>query len=615
MSTRDFGDADVRVVLRSAGWAEGFGVVARKPGGDAGDAGVKLGYTAGEPAAGSDTPDFGYLYRYRAAGANSSAAPTPAARRRARAARATNGLPPGWDVLTLRTAGGRAASAVNGVPLAAARLPDLWAAGRVGIELYRDPRRPAGVEVASFAVRPVPPPLAPPPPDPEPGAAPWEPRFDGRGLLGWMPGGGGGDDGGGAAWSVEPAPGGGGDPDKGGVLTAAFPGDPAAPGGPGGAARSTILETPAAPGGVEVRAVVRAAGAGRGVVLVREAQPAGRPNGVKIHLVPDARGGRGTTGLLYRYRGGDPVVLSPVPAAAAEKARAARAANGAPDGFDVVRVRAAGDRVTVWRNGVRVTDAAVPDMPADGRVGLELRQEPGQRRDSAKLEVLSFAVRPAGMLDEDDGESVPVADAADPPPLFNGRNLDGWAGDRAVWAIRRGVIAGELPPAADRPAGAGRSAALVSRGSYGDFTLSCTVRPWEDATGGLLLRAPDGAAGPRVTVGVGTPARAAGDYPLGRIDLKSADGSTPERSVTVPRDVLNAAFEAAPDPPTHRLDVTARGTRIEVRVNGVLTATLDDPAVPGAGPRRPVRRRRRGIPPRRLRWSHARTDTARTGTG
>jgi len=54
-------------------------------------------------------------------------------------------------------------------------------------------------------------------------------------------------------------------------------------------------------------------------------------------------------------------------------------------------------------------------------------------------------------------------------PLFNGRDLTGWEGDRALWLVENGVVVGRSP-------GIQKNQFLATTRSYGDFELRLSFR-------------------------------------------------------------------------------------------------------------------------------------------
>ena len=194
----------------------------------------------------------------------------------------------------------------------------------------------------------------------EPADDGWEDLFNGRDLAGW-----GGDR---AAWAVEPD--GGADDGPGGfVLTGRAPA--------GGRAAWFWLVSDRTFGDHEVRAVVRTSRQANAGVGVRHVPPgaAGAPAGgvegpqADLGVGPDAGD---ADGGIFCVVPGEPALEVRPDAAVLAEARAARAGNGEPDGWDVLTVRAVGRTLAVAVNGVRTAAGRSPAIPAAGRVRLEI---------------------------------------------------------------------------------------------------------------------------------------------------------------------------------------------------------------------------------------------------
>ena len=70
--------------------------------------------------------------------------------------------------------------------------------------------------------------------------------------------------------------------------------------------------------------------------------------------------------------------------------------------------------------------------------------------------------------------SAGLAAAQDFVPLFNGKDLEGWEGDPAIWRVTNGTIEGSTHGNAIDP-----NSFLSTTKSYGDFILVAKVK-WEN---------------------------------------------------------------------------------------------------------------------------------------
>jgi ubiquinone/menaquinone biosynthesis C-methylase UbiE len=145
-------------------------------------------------------------------------------------------------------------------------------------------------------------------------------------------------------------------------------------------------------------------------------------------------------------------------------------------------------------------------------------------------------------------------------PLFNGKDLDGWQGDTAVWSVRAGRIA--ATPRAAR----GGMHYLTTTETFDDFELDVVWRmAKQDGNSGIQVRGsprPNGLlAGYEIEIAALQ--HAGVNEQLGRGSLHQA-GDLP-RWLVLPGD-------------WNRYTVRCHGPRLSVAVNGVVTAELDDPA-------------------------------------
>ena len=229
-------------------------------------------------------------------------------------------------------------------------------------------------------------PAGPAEPDPAPVPAPlaadaaagdddgWVDLFDGRTLDGWT---GNGND----VWAVED-----------GLLVGRFAA------GPGPAWGQ--LRTARPYGDVEVRAVFRAAGETDSGLTLRDA-PGEKQRLVEVNVRPAQTLWHGA---IWSAEPGGRASASKIAPGRAARAAAARGANGEPPGWDVLTVRAAGERVSAALNGVPTQTADLPGLPPAGPLSLLLQ---GVEGVPAEIAFRSVRVRPLT------SEGAP-ADDADP---------------------------------------------------------------------------------------------------------------------------------------------------------------------------------------------------------
>jgi hypothetical protein len=119
----------------------------------------------------------------------------------------------------------------------------------------------------------------------------------------------------------------------------------------------------------------------------------------------------------------------------------ADAAKGAfdDDGWNKYRIVVQGDRYRTWVNGVAVSDFR-DDKDARGFIGLQVHAIP---KGQGPYEVRWRNVRIRTLKP---GETTADADAGAPEgfrAIFNGRDLDGWAGSPKYWSVEDGCLTGK----------------------------------------------------------------------------------------------------------------------------------------------------------------------------
>jgi putative heme-binding domain-containing protein len=225
----------------------------------------------------------------------------------------------------------------------------------------------------------------------------------------------------------------------------------------------------------------------------------------------------------------------------------------------------------LW-NGTVVSGLVVADTDAS----LVLAQSDGTRVAVAKDEIderreSPLSIMPDGLLEaltleeiadlvfylsKDEPRAAPEASTW--TPLFDGKTLEGWRFDPALWSVRDGVIVG-------KGEGLAGSSFLIGTETYGDFALEYDLRVVA-GNSGLQFRS--------------TPF---GDHGLHGYQADAGEvywGSLYEEGG---RGMLNLA-DAAVWRPAVRLDdwnhycVQARGDRIAIELNGAVTTDVRDAA-------------------------------------
>jgi putative membrane-bound dehydrogenase-like protein len=215
---------------------------------------------------------------------------------------------------------------------------------------------------------------------------------------------------------------------------------------------------------------------------------------------------------------------------------------------------------------------------ATGDVPLLLRDVRADAPDRPGIERSSVSLMPPGQLQAlTDAEArdliaylrgthqVPMAANPDTVPyFFDGVSLAGWEADPSVWSVEGGEIVGRAPQ------GLVRNSFAVAPLLLRDFRLRLQVRLPDDAdNGGIQFRSeplPDGEMrGYQADVGTGW---------WGKLYEESARGLL----------VDGAAGAGAVKPGQwNDYEIEARGTRVRLKLNGVVTADLDDPQGARAG--------------------------------
>ena len=251
--------------------------------------------------------------------------------------------------------------------------------------------------------------------DVDPSGPGWQALFDGRTLDGW--------EGDRSSWSVQD-----------GVLTAEL----------AAGERTARLYSDAWLGDVEVYAVVRTLGPANVGLNVRHVAGG---NALQARACVTEGKPAFPTGSIWTWPAGDTFRTPPD---VRDRVAAARATNGQPDGWDIVVLRAVGERVAVAVNGVVTASVRLPDLPPEGQIRLEVEPHGAA---ATHAEFRAIRVRP---LDDKTPADAAVGDlGAEAAPdagwvdLFDGRSLgslDDWATKpKGVWSVENGELVALVP--------------------------------------------------------------------------------------------------------------------------------------------------------------------------
>lgn len=150
--------------------------------------------------------------------------------------------------------------------------------------------------------------------------------------------------------------------------------------------------------------------------------------------------------------------------------------------------------------------------------------------------------------------------------LFNGRNLDGWEGDRALWSVRNGAIVGSSDGHPIK-----QNTFLIYKQPYSDFLLTVDVR-LRNGNSGVQFRsrvlADFVVAGYQADFSDAAERSAWGNFyeekGRGRGVMK-----TPDQGWQIGRQVARIRE-------WNQWEILAQGKRIRLRLNGVVTIDTED---------------------------------------
>jgi len=143
--------------------------------------------------------------------------------------------------------------------------------------------------------------------------------------------------------------------------------------------------------------------------------------------------------------------------------------------------------------------------------------------------------------------------------LFNGRDLTGWEGDPALWSVENGVLIGSTDGHPIK-----RNSFLATKEKYGDFVLRLEIR-LRNHNSGIQFRS-----------------EAQPDYVVAGYQADCAQGAWwgslyEERG----RGVLANGWKDKGEKVVkagdwNQYEITARGSHLQLRLNGLVTVELDD---------------------------------------
>lgn len=229
--------------------------------------------------------------------------------------------------------------------------------------------------------------------------------------------------------------------------------------------------------------------------------------------------------------------------------------------WNTLRIRQLGARTWVWLNDQATVDGVVMEnyfdrkrpLPAHGPVQLQTH--------GGEIRFRNVRARAIGAAEAN--ALLAAHDAAGFAPIFDGRTFAGWRGDVDSYEIADGAIRCR----------AGQGGNLVTDARHGDFVVRLQFRLPPGGNNGLALRYP----------GTGDPAHAG-------VELQVLDDGHPKYPDLKPWQAHGSVYGVAP---SHRgylrpagewnfQQVTARGTRYTVELNGTIVLDADVAALPSA---------------------------------
>jgi hypothetical protein len=147
--------------------------------------------------------------------------------------------------------------------------------------------------------------------------------------------------------------------------------------------------------------------------------------------------------------------------------------------WNTFRIVMEGERVTVWLNGILVVDDVVMENYWDRSIPIFPEEAIELQAHGTDLAFRDIYVRE---ISSDDYSLTPEEKAEGFVALFNGRNLDGWIGDKVSYVVENGVIV--IKPEK------GSGGNLFTEKEYSDFIFRFEFQLTPGANNGLGIRSP-----------------------------------------------------------------------------------------------------------------------------
>lgn len=229
--------------------------------------------------------------------------------------------------------------------------------------------------------------------------------------------------------------------------------------------------------------------------------------------------------------------------------------------WNQLRVAMVGSLVWVSLNGVTTVDGVVMENFWNRKLPLLSRGKLQLQTHGGEIRFRNLWVRPIPPDEAD--QRLWARDAAGYQPLFDGKSLAGWQGDRDSYEVHDGAIR-------CRP---GRGGHLFTEQRYADFSVRLQFQLPPGGNNGLAIRYP----------GTGDPAYSG-------IELQVLDDTAPQYAQLQPYQYHGSVYGILPAHRGHlrpvgewnTQEVTVRGTHYSVLLNGVPIVDADIAGLPSA---------------------------------